>query len=245
MTAFSDWLAPHYVGWLLQGFALTLWLSALVSVAATILGFFVCLGRLSRHPVLSFLARTYLSLFRNTPLLIQLFFWYFGASGLMPEAWVSWLNTPHQLTLGGLTLSWPSFEFLAALWGLSLYAAAFIAEELRSGVQGVRSSQWAAARSLGLTDFQIWRWIIMPQALRNAFPSLLGQYMNTIKNTSLTMAIGLAELSYASRQVETESLKAFQAFGIATALYVLAVALVEIGGQYLQQRRYQVWGGQR
>lgn len=241
----SDWLAPHYMGWLLKGFYLTLWLSALVSMVATALGFFVCLGRLSTRRLPNLLSRAYLSLFRNTPLLIQLFFWYFGASGLMPESWVAWLNTPHRITLGGLPLSWPSFEFLAALWGLSLYTAAFIAEELRSGVQGVRSSQWAAARSLGLADFQIWRWIIMPQALRNAFPSLLGQYMNTIKNTSLTMAIGLAELSYASRQVETESLRAFQAFGIATALYVLAVALVEVGGQYLQRRRYQVWGGQR
>ena len=84
---------------------------------------------------------------------------------------------------------------------------------------------------------------MMPQALRNTFPSLIGQYMNVIKNTSLTMAIGLAELSYASRQVETETFKTFQSFGIATLLYVLLVMLVEVGGQWLQRHRLQVRGG--
>lgn len=80
--------------------------------------------------LLSWPARAYLALFRNTPLLVQLFFWYFGVPALLPEALVSWLNTPHETPL----LDWPSFEFLAGAWGLTLYTSAFVAEEFRAGI---------------------------------------------------------------------------------------------------------------
>ncbi|EJC65917.1 amino acid ABC transporter permease [Alcaligenes ammonioxydans] len=243
MPSSDFWLAPHYVGWLLQGFWVTIQLSLIVSFAATVLGFLVCIARLSSFAWLAWPVRAYLSLFRNTPLLVQLFFWYFGASALMPPELVQWLNTQHVLQLVLFDVQWPSFEMLAAFVGLTLYTTAFVAEEFRSGVRAVRKGQWAAAASLGMSSMQVWRYVVMPQALRNTFPSLIGQYMNVIKNTSLTMAIGLAELSYASRQVETETFKTFQSFGIATLLYVLLVMLVEVGGQWLQRHRLQVRGG--
>lgn len=184
-------------------------------------------------------ARAYLALFRNTPLLVQLFFWYFGVPALLPEALVSWLNTPHETPL----LDWPSFEFLAGAWGLTLYTSAFVAEEFRAGIASVRPEQRAAGLALGLTQRQVWRVVVLPQALRTALPPLLGQYMNALKNSSLAMAIGLAELSYASRQVETETFKTFQAFGIATLLYIGAIALIEAFGQALQQTRRYRQGG--
>lgn len=80
------------------------------------------------------------------------------------------------------------------------------------------------------------RHVVLPQALKIAMPPLLGQYMNIIKNSSLAMAIGVAELSYASRQVETETLRTFQAFGIATVLYIAIIALIEAWGMWRQQR---------
>lgn len=113
----------------------------------------------------------------------------------------------------------------------------FIAQELRAGIQGVRQGQKYAALALGLTHWQSMRYVILPQAFRIALPPLLGQYMNIIKNSSLTMAIGVAELSYASRQVETESLRTFEAFGVATILYIAAIALMEAWGQWHQQRK--------
>lgn len=189
--------------------------------------------------LLSWPARAYLALFRNTPLLVQLFFWYFGVPALLPEALVSWLNTPHETPL----LDWPSFEFLAGAWGLTLYTSAFVAEEFRAGIASVRPEQRAAGLALGLTQRQVWRVVVLPQALRTALPPLLGQYMNALKNSSLAMAIGLAELSYASRQVETETFKTFQAFGIATLLYIGAIALIEAFGQALQQTRRYRQGG--
>ncbi len=199
----------------------------------------LAIARLSRRRLLSWPARAYLALFRNTPLLVQLFFWYFGVPALLPEALVSWLNTPHETPL----LDWPSFEFLAGAWGLTLYTSAFVAEEFRAGIDSVRPEQRAAGLALGLTQRQVWREVVLPQALRTALPPLLGQYMNALKNSSLAMAIGLAELSYASRQVETETFKTFQAFGIATLLYIGAIALIEAFGQALQQTRRYRQGG--
>ncbi|MCO4072455.1 amino acid ABC transporter permease [Pseudomonas aeruginosa] len=236
---FGELLAPQYLRWLLDGFLLTLGLALLSCLLATLIGAPLAIARLSRRRLLSWPARAYLALFRNTPLLVQLFFWYFGVPALLPEALVSWLNTPHETPL----LDWPSFEFLAGAWGLTLYTSAFVAEEFRAGIASVRPEQRAAGLALGLTQRQVWRVVVLPQALRTALPPLLGQYMNARKNSSLAMAIGLAELSYASRQVETETFKTFQAFGIATLLYIGAIALIEAFGQALQQTRRYRQGG--
>ncbi|MBG5022891.1 amino acid ABC transporter permease [Pseudomonas aeruginosa] len=236
---FGELLAPQYLRWLLDGFLLTLGLALLSCLLATLIGAPLAIARLSRGHLLSWPARAYLALFRNTPLLVQLFFWYFGVPALLPEALVSWLNTPHETPL----LDWPSFEFLAGAWGLTLYTSAFVAEEFRAGIASVRPEQRAAGLALGLTQRQVWRVVVLPQALRTALPPLLGQYMNALKNSSLAMAIGLAELSYASRQVETETFKTFQAFGIATLLYIGAIALIEAFGQALQQTRRYRQGG--
>ncbi len=237
---FGELLGPQYLSWLFDGFLLTLGLSLVVCLVASGLGFVVCLARLARTRWLAWPARTYLAIFRNTPLLVQLFFWYFGVSALLPESWVSWLNMPHEVSVLGAEIAWPSFEFIAGFWGLTLYTAAFIAEEFRAGIASVRAEQYAAGMALGLRPAQIWCHVILPQALRTAFGPLVGQYMNALKNSSLTMAIGLAELSYASRQVETETFKTFQAFGFATLLYILAIALIEAGGQWVQHsKRYR------
>jgi len=225
-------LGPLYLGWLWQGFLLTLAISACTSVAATLLGFLVAAMRDSRIYLLRMLAIGYSSLFRNTPLLVQLFFWYFSAGQLLPDSVMQWLNSPHQAG----PFSWPSFEFLAGFIGLTFYSTAFIAEEIRAGIRGVAAGQKYAAHALGLTEWQSMRYVILPQALRIAFPPLLGQYMNVVKNSSLTMAIGVAELSYASRQVETETLRTFQAFGVATILYILTIAVLEGWGMWRQQR---------
>lgn len=237
---FGDLLAPQYLRWLFDGFLLSLGLTLLSCLLATALGAPLAIARLSRRRLLAWPARAYLAVFRNTPLLVQLFFWYFGVPALLPEAFVAWLNTPHELSLGGFSLAWPSFEFLAGAWGLTLYTSAFVAEELRAGIASVRLQQRAAGLALGLRPSQVWRLVVLPQALRTALPPLLGQYMNALKNSSLAMAIGLAELSYASRQVETETFKTFQAFGIATLLYIGAIALIEALGQAIQHsRRYR------
>ncbi|WPP01948.1 amino acid ABC transporter permease [Pseudomonas sp. HR96] len=237
---FGEWLAPQYLHWLFDGFLLTLGLSLLVCLAATGLGALLCLARSAPVRWLAWPARLYLLLVRNTPLLVQLFFWYFGVTAMLPDDLITWLNTPRSLSLGPWQVDWPSFEFIAGFWGLTLYSTAFIAEELRAGLDSVRRQQRAAGLALGLRPSQVWRHVILPQGLRTALGPLLGQYMNALKNSSLTMAIGLAELSYASREVETQTFKTFQAFGYATLLYVASIAVIEALGQLIQHsRRYR------
>jgi len=223
----NGWLEPKYVAWLAHGFLLTLKLSACVIVAATWLGFVLALARNARNSAVACAAALYVIVFRNSPLLVQLLFWYFGAATLLPQGWMVWLNAPHAFTFGPLTIAWPPFEFVAGWVGLTCYATAFIGEEFRAGIRGVGAGQYQAAAALGLTPVGTFRHVILPQAIRIATPPLAGQYMNTVKNSSLTMAIGLAELSYASRQVDTETFKTFQAFGVATVLYIATVAAIE------------------
>ncbi|PHM64728.1 amino acid ABC transporter permease [Xenorhabdus stockiae] len=229
-------LASEYLQWLWQGFLITLWISACTIVFSTLLGFVIAAARDSQITPLRWLVTAYTSIFRNTPLLVQLFFWYFASGQILPQAAMIWLNTSHEITLAGSTLEWPSFEFLAGFIGLTLYSAPFVAEELRAGMQGIGRGQKYAAQALGLTGWQAMRYVVLPQALKIAMPPLLGQYMTIVKNSSLTMAIGVAELSYASRQVETQSLKTFEAFGVATVLYIAIIAVMEGWGQWRQQR---------
>lgn len=229
-------LAPQYLEWFGYGFLLTVWISVCTIIAATLLGFIVASAKDSQIAPLRWFVSLYISIFRNTPLLVQLFFWYFASGEILPSSAMVWLNTPHEVTFLGMAVGWPSFEFLAGFIGLTLYTVPFIAEELRAGIRGVRQGQKYAAFALGLTGWQAMRLVVLPQAVKIAMPPLLGQYMNVVKNSSLTMAIGVAELSYVSRQVDSQTLQTFTAFGLATVLYIAIIALMEGWGQWHQQR---------
>jgi polar amino acid transport system permease protein len=231
------WLAPKYLMWLWLGFGVTLGLALSAAIAATLAGFGLAMCRHARLRPLRHAARAYVVVFRNTPLLVQLLFWYFGVATLLPDALMQWLNAPHRVHLAWLSVHWPSFEFVAGWLGLTCYSAAFIAEEFEAGLRGVPSGQHHAAAALGLTPRQAFRYVVLPQAVRISLPPLFGQYMNLVKNSSLTMAIGLAELSYAARQVETETFQTFAAFGVATVLYIAAVALIEALSHVVTHRR--------
>ncbi|CAG9272627.1 amino acid ABC transporter permease [Paraburkholderia unamae] len=236
-----NWLEPKYLAWLEQGFFVTLMLSACAALCATPLGFLLAVARTARSGAVTRAAALYVFVFRNSPLLVQLLFWYFGAAAVLPADWMTWLNTPHVATLGPLTLRWPSFELFAGWVGLTCYTTAFIGEEFLAGMRGVSHAQWQAAAALGMGRYATLRHVILPQALRIATPPLAGQYMNVIKNSSLTMAIGVGELSYMSRQVDTESFRTFQAFGTATVFYILAIAVIEVALVLWQRTGQRAW----
>lgn len=233
-------LAGKYWRWLLEGWCTTVLASLLVIVASTVLGIGFAVARSAALAPLRWLALGYLSVFRNTPLLVQLFFWYFGVPSLLPPEWMAWLNRTHSLALGPFSLGWPSLEFLSATVGMVFYATAYVGEEVRAGINSVPASQSQAARSLGMTGWQLLRHIVLPQALARIVSPLLGQYMNIVKNTSLGMAIGLAELSYRARQVEAETFQSFQVYGLTTLLYIVLIIGLELLSQHLGQRRR--WG---
>ena len=231
-------LEVRYLWWLWDGFLVTLAISLLTIIFSTILGFLLVIAQQSGIKLIKSMVVGYNAIFRYSPLLPQLFFWYFGIGNLLPDEFKIWLFDEPQIQLWFLTLKMPSFEFIIGFIGLTCYSSAFIAEEFRAGIAGVSVGQQQASLALGLTWWQSMRFIILPQSFCIAFTPLIGQYMNIVKNSSLTMAIGVLELSYVSRQVETESLKTFQDFAVATFLYILAIVIIGTLGNIYQTKRF-------
>ncbi|WMY96006.1 MAG: amino acid ABC transporter permease [Arsenophonus sp.] len=229
-------LGIDYLNLIFQGFLVTMRISFYTIIISTLLGFFLVLIQESKLFFFRYLITVYIALFRNTPLLIQLFFWYFAAINILPKFIIEWLNTPHQILIIGVRLAWPSFEFLAGMIGLILYSAPFIAEELKSGIYAVKIEQKFSALALGFSNFQAMYYIIFPQAFKIVVPLFFNQYMNIIKNSSLTMAIGVAELSYVSRQIENENFQTFLVFGITTIFYIIIILMIEVLSQWYQKR---------
>lgn len=241
----EQFLASKYLWWLWDGFVVTIAISFFTIIFSTILGFILAVIGQSQQRYIVWFVNSYNAIFRYSPLLPQLFFWYFGIGNILPIEFKLWLLDDPQLTLGLIKLNIPSFEFIIGLVALTFYSSAFVAEEFRAGILGVSSGQLNASLALGLSRRQGLQYIILPQALRIAFLPLIGQYMNIIKNSSLTMAIGVLELSYKSREIETETLKTFQCFAIATLLYIILVVFVGAIGHfyhyYCLNKEYRQW----
>jgi len=228
-----DWslvLTGEYRDWLLDGFVLTLKISAVAGVCALALGTLVAVMRLSRVKPLMWLSLAFTEFFRNTPLLVQIFFWYFGSEAFLPKAVNVWLYKQ-------------DFEFAAGTIALTVYSSAFIAEELRSGVFSIPKNQLEASRATGLNFLQAYRYVILPQAFRIVIPPLISQLLNLLKNSSLVMTIGVMELTYQARQVESFTFHGFEAFTVATLLYLavsltVSFAITMYNKHFLHQLRY-------
>ena len=206
-----DWsvvTSGKYFEWLMSGLKVTLELSLMGIVLSFLLGLLIAVMRMSHFKPVRWLAVGYLEFFRNTPLLVQIFFWYFGSYKILPEAINNWLTNTN-------------FEFAAAVTALTIYTSAFIAEDIRSGVLSIPKEQMEAARSSGFSYLRSMQYIILPQAVRITVPPLVNQFLNLAKNSSLAMTIGVAELTYQARQVESYTFKGFEAFTAATLIYLL------------------------
>jgi polar amino acid transport system permease protein len=226
LTYKFDWAvvtSGKYLDWLLSGLKVTVQLSAVAMVASFVLGLAIAVLRLSPLRPLRAAAVAYVEFFRNTPLVVQIFFWYFGSYQLLPAALNDWLNNHN-------------FEFAAAVIALTIYTSAFIAEDIRSGILAVPKEQMEAARSAGFSYLAAMRRVILPQAVRITVPPLVNQFLNLTKNSSLAMTIGVAELTYQARQVESYSFKGFEAFTAATVVY-LALSLLITGAVALYDRK--------
>jgi polar amino acid transport system permease protein len=205
-----DWAiitSGQYFEWILSGAKVTLQLSVVSVALSFILGLLIAVMRMSNVKPILWFSHAYLEFFRNTPLLVQIFFWYFGSYKILPMVVNDWLNTMN-------------FEFAAAVIALTIYTSAFIAEDIRSGVRSIPKEQMEAARSSGFSYLKSMYYIILPQAVRLTIPPLINQFLNLTKNSSLAMTIGVAELTYQARQVESYTFKGFEAFTAATLVYL-------------------------
>ena len=205
-----DWAiitSGQYFEWILSGAKVTLQLSVVSVALSFILGLLIAVMRMSNVKPILWFSHAYLEFFRNTPLLVQIFFWYFGSYKILPMVVNDWLNSMN-------------FEFAAAVIALTIYTSAFIAEDIRSGVRSIPKEQMEAARSSGFSYLRSMYYIILPQAVRLTIPPLINQFLNLTKNSSLAMTIGVAELTYQARQVESYTFKGFEAFTAATLVYL-------------------------
>ncbi len=218
-----DWsvvTSGQYHDWLVSGLKMTLQLSVAGIILSFLLGLIVAVMRMSHLKLFRWSACVFLEFTRNTPLLVQIFFWYFGSYKLLPTVVNEWLNST-------------SFEFAAGLMALTIYTSAFIAEDIRSGVLSIPKEQMEAARSAGFSYLQAMRHIILPQAVRITIPPLVNQFLNLAKNSSLAMTIGVMELTYQARQVESYTFKGFEAFTAATVVYLaLSIIITFLVDQY-------------
>lgn len=226
MTAFniSLLLSGPYHDMLVAGLGLSIRLLGWTLLLALPLALGIALLRLAPHRALSAFGWVYVESIRNVPLLAHLLFWYFGAPELLPEPAREWLYA-HD------------FETVAAVCALTLYTAAYLSEDVRSGIRAVPAVQFEAGRALGLGLPATLRCIVLPQALRVTVPPLVSQTLNLWKNTSIATVIGTAELMYQAAKVETATFRSFEPFVFATAAYLsLSLLITGLGAWY--QHRY-------
>ena len=214
--------------WLLQGVLTTLGISILAWLLAVALG--ILSGALRTVPwkPLRALAAFYVEFFRNVPLLVWMFFWYFGVPPLLPRGAQDWLFS-HRA------------EFWAGMFALGVYHGARMSEVIRAGILSIPRTQFEAAVAMGLTTFQAYRLVIVPIALRLIVPPATSESLNLLKNSSVALTISVAELTFQTRQIETYTAKAIEAFTAGTVIYlVLCVTIASIMARV--ERRFAIPG---
>jgi polar amino acid transport system permease protein len=225
-----DWpgvLSGQPLQWLVNGLAVTLAVTVAGSAWASVVAILLALGRRSSSKGLSALTTGFVAVFRNTPLLVQLLAWYFVGFGLLPAGLRSWLLDDHPWAVlpGQVSLFAP--EFLAGAFGLGIFSGTFLSEEIRAGLNAVPLGQTEAALSQGLSRWDIFARVLLPQALNNARQPIVGQYLNLMKVSAIACSVGLAELTYQTRVVESYNSHAFEAFAVGTALYLILGFVLE------------------
>jgi putative S-methylcysteine transport system permease protein len=202
---------------LLRYVPLTLAMATGAMALALVLAVLLALIRVERVPVLDAVARLVISFFRGTPLLVQLFLLYYGLPQVIPAL----------TAMGAVT---------AAVMGLTIHFAAYMAESIRAAILGVDRSQWEAARAVGMTGGQGMRRIILPQAARIAAPTLVNYYIDVIKSTSLAFTLGVTELMGAAQREAAGSFRYFEAFLLVALVYWVIVEILAVLQRRMEAR---------
>lgn len=228
-----DWgilLRDPYMGWLISGLGWTITLSLCAWVIAFSLGSALGIMRTSTNRALSLIGVTYVELFRNVPLLVQLFLWFFVFPELLPEDAGRWVKR-----------EMPMPAFTTAVLAIGLYTASRVCEQVRSGIDAVGLGQRNAGRAIGLTEMQIYTSILLPNAYRIIIPPLTSEFLTIFKNSSLALTIGVIELTASTRQIEEYTFQGFEAFTAATVIYS-AVTFTVMAIMRVVERRMHVPG---
>jgi His/Glu/Gln/Arg/opine family amino acid ABC transporter permease subunit len=214
--------------WLLQGVLTTLAISALAWLLAVALG--ILSGAMRTVPLapVRAVAVFYVEFFRNVPLLVWMFFWYFGVPPLLPGVVQNWLFDHNA-------------EFWAGMVSLGVYHGARFSEVIRSGILSIPKTQFEASVALGFTVWRAYRLVIVPIALRLIVPPATNESLALLKNSSVALTISVAELTFQTRQIETYTARAIEALTAGTLIY-LGLCIVIAATMARVERRFAIPG---
>lgn len=224
-----DWgmlLRAPYFGWIVEGVLTTFHLALLAWFLALALGILVGILRVTASPILRFIGTAYVEIFRNVPLIVQLFLWLYVAPQMLPEDIRWWWNRLDYV------------PYWTAVIGISFYTSSRIAEQIRSALLAIPPGQLKAALSTGLTTVQAYRFVIIPYALRIIIPALTSEFLTIFKNTALALTIGVIEITATTRKIEAWSFRGIEAYTVASLTYVCTTILVVLFMSWLERRYY-------
>ena len=217
-------LEEEYLGWLVSGFGWTVSVALCAWVIAMLVGCLVGVGRTVPNRFVRGLCTAYVELFRNVPLLVQMFIWYFAVPEMVPEDAGRWMKR-----------DMPNPEFVTAVVALGLYTASRVAEQVRAGIEAVPAGLEAAATAHGLGTAQVYRYVLLPIAFRLIVPPMTSEFLTVFKNSSLALTIGLLELTAQSQQIAEYTFQGFEAYTAATVIYVCIALAVTLLMQLLER----------
>jgi glutamate/aspartate transport system permease protein len=191
-----------------------------------VIGSIVGTLRTTPHPWVVRIGNAYVEIFRNIPLLVQMFLWFF----VMPEL------VPAHIGDAIKQMPPPWGAFVPAVLCLGIFTSVRVAEQVRAGINSLPRGQRMAGTAMGLTQTQTYLHVILPQAFRIILPPLTSEFMNVIKNSSVALTIGLMELTGRARAMQEFSFQVFEAFAAATVLYLVTNLIVVLGMRWLEQR---------
>ena len=206
-----------YLQWLMQAWGWTLSVALLALVIALVVGSIVGILRTVPHKGLAFFGEAWTELFRNVPLIAQLFIWYFVLPRLFPVL----THVP---------------GFLLAVFGLGFFTSARIAEQVKAGIQALPKGQRYAGLAMGLTLPQTYRYVIMPMAFRIVIPPLTSESMNIVKNSSVAFAVQVSELLFFAQQAAEETSQGIVIYLTVTALYFVSAFAINRVAVFIEHK---------
>ena len=215
-----------YLHTLLVGLGWTLATALAAWVIALLLGSVLGVMRTTPSKWAVRIGNAYVELFRNIPLLVQMFLWFFVLPELLPRGIGTWIKQMPP----------PWGAYIPAVLCLGFFTAARVAEQVRAGIQSLPRGQNMAGTALGLTLPETYRYVLLPMAYRIILPPLTSEFMNIIKNSSVALTIGLVELTAAARSMQEFSFQVFEAFTAATLIYILVNVIVVFGMRVVERR---------
>src|SRR6185436_7713653 len=215
-----------YLHYLIVGLGWTLATALAAWVLALTIGDAVGTIRTTRLAWAVRLGNLYVEIFRNVPLIVQMFLWFFVVPEFLPKELGDWVKQMPP----------PWSQYFPAVMCLGLFTSVRVAEQVKAGIQSLSRGQGMAGTALGLSLGQTYRFVLLPMAFRIVLPPLTSEFMNVIKNSSVALTIGLLELTGRARAMQEFSFKVFEAFAAATVIYLLTNLIVVFAMRALEKK---------